>query len=1840
MKKAVALPVLLLSTALIPRLGNAQFATRLGAQSPMPGTTLVDSDGDGVPDDQDCAPNDPRIAKPHTYYFDLDGDTFGDSKNTVSFCTVTPYPGTVVWGTDPDDSNNRINGPIVAKGQRTLGLDFVGSAQNGAWRSDLARELGAEAAPISVTWDGLETSPGVFNGPQSGWLRPLADSLNADSFQVNLNVSPFMQTNWTLPPDILAGIQSDSMRLSDPAVIARFNMLLDYVYTQLDGAQLTSLQIGNEIDLFFPVRPDVQFWADFSVFFRAAQAHAKSLWGQGLPVGITATQAGLVNQPTAALMQQLNAGADIVSLTYFPRTATFQAIEPAGVQSDIEQVIQAYYPKPIYVQSAGYPSSARIGSSTTRQSQFMYAMFEVWDAYPALIPYVGFSSLHDPSPATAASEASATYLAVPPAQMADATAYFATLGLRTYSGNGEPKSAYYTLRGLALNRGWWRVRPPATRSFLVGFTTAPYDGTPGGPMIDSVTSYTGAVIGAIGDMISFHFDGGVPWVEAYNDTFSSSTPPYSANVLDVWSKNLASRPAGTKMAVAINPLGIPRNRLAAYWGVGGGYYLDSNFNEVPTGVIQDYQSRLLPSPWDTYTLDAPPVKTAYLNYCRRVLDYFQPDYLLTGIEVNLAVQTPAVFAQYVALQQYVYTQLRANHAYDRVKIAISFTSEQIETDEFGSPVLIDVVQQPNLAAQNLSAIQQLLPYMDVVGLSIYPAKTRFGTYEIPAATIDNVFGQIRGITNQPIAITETGYPAASFTVKNLYFPADATKQAAYLKMLFADVQKWGNVEFVTNFSVRDQAPFIQKLQASALWTPPFISADLADFFNYFEYIGLFDSSGNARPAASLWVQEFGTPLQKPAPWSTPVTLTSPGGNVQASVGSDANGHLFYTAALNGQTVLESSLMGITVDDVDLGSSVTNVDLVSSIEVKETYPVRGTHQQAANHGWEYVLNVRRAGAGDLEFPLVVRVYDDGVAYRYGIPGQTTRTISGETSAWQLPEGTTLWFQDNIQNYESTYWQGEVGQISDKIGGPVTFQLPNGGPYLTLTEGALRHYSGMTFHADFNSRVIRSQFADDSSWTSAGGSSTPWRLAIIGATLTELVNSDMVTNVSAPPDPTLFPQGMNTPWIKPGRALWSWWSDQSSPGNFQLQMQYVDYAAQLRFEYVTVDSGWEAGFPANGEDQFARLADLVRYAQSKDINVWVWKAWSELADPATRQVFFAAVKQAGAVGVKIDNIYGVNSESVQSVQMYEDILRDAASVKLMVDFHGCDKPTGLSRTYPNEITREGVMGLEADALWQYGIFVPPHHDAVVPFTRMVAGPGDLTPLTVDPRKLGNTTFTHQLATSGIFTSPLQHVAENPQLLLAQPLIQNFLRMLPTVWDDTLVLPQSVISKVAVVARRKFDRWYLLVVSGDEANPMTLSAVQLSFLGAGQYSASMISDASPTSFAQQSQSELTSDSTMDINLLAGGGFVAVFSPQPDTSRQVPLGFISTPPSNTGAGWTQLYTTLMNHGNVVEHRFQTAVPWVQAQTSSNYTSYPQSLQVYWNMDAAADQAVVPGAARVVALTPIDTTTYTGLAPYWNDSTTVLPFPWNQYALNDPAVKSAYLNYARAAISVLQPKYLALDVDANVLLATSPGQWMAFRDLINYVYTGIKLLYPNVVVFSSIHYEDMLGLTDASRSVALQVKDSYPDVLESEIKALMTSSDLFAISSTPYLVPNNRFIGPGGQLDADYFDRAYAVAQQVGKPLAFENVAASSQPLTTSSGLALPGSEDLQNGFVTLVLNNAYSRNTALVVNFLATDYGTNYGSAPATLNWAYTGLYRQDGTAKPALNTWDSYRTSTVHP
>lgn len=599
------------------------------------------------------------------------------------------------------------------------------------------------------------------------------------------------------------------------------------------------------------------------------------------------------------------------------------------------------------------------------------------------------------------------------------------------------------------------------------------------------------------------------------------------------------------------------------------------------------------------------------------------------------------------------------------------------------------------------------------------------------------------------------------------------------------------------------------------------------------------------------------------------SLVSPRGGLKVELTLGGQGRLRYRIRQGGRVALDDSPVGLVVDGQDLGTNVVKVTPARPIRIERTLQCRGVRSDALDLYHEYMVRAERESARDPVMVMTWRVYDDGVAYRYHLPGDGERRISGEASGWSLPWRTTLWGQTQTEYYEGLYEPSLVGSATTVFGPPVVAVLPatpsQPSVYVVATEAALYDYPGMTLSVREGSRTLSAHFAYDKTWEASAGFATPWRVTLVSTTLHTLVNSSVIQSVN-PDSPDKL---RNAPWIRPGRATWSWWAKRDKEWHARLEDQahYIDAAAELGFEYVVFDEG-HMDWP---RDAFEKL---LRRAKDKGVHVWLWYHSNTLETEAQRSERFDwidawndKIGDKVVVGLKVDFM---NSESRERMRWYKAILEEAAEHELMLNFHGANKPTGIECRYPHEMTREGVRGLE------YNLFdkeLPPSHDAALPFTRLLAGHADYTPVTFFNDKLGTTTYAHQLAMAFVLTSPLTHLADDPARYIESP-ARDVIAALPTVWDETVVLPDSRIGTLAVFARRAGKRWFLAVVHGGGAS-RTLP-IALSFLGDGSYEAVLLGDVmdDPAAFDRRERTA-TSVETLDIHLRPGGGFVGMFTP-----------------------------------------------------------------------------------------------------------------------------------------------------------------------------------------------------------------------------------------------------------------------------------------------------------------------------------------------------------------------------
>jgi len=516
----------------------------------------------------------------------------------------------------------------------------------------------------------------------------------------------------------------------------------------------------------------------------------------------------------------------------------------------------------------------------------------------------------------------------------------------------------------------------------------------------------------------------------------------------------------------------------------------------------------------------------------------------------------------------------------------------------------------------------------------------------------------------------------------------------------------------------------------------------------------------------------------------------------------------------------------------------------------------------------------------------------------VPKKGTSTIYDEYTTFKLPEQTKVWYASGPFQYGwlQAFQERDIKDIKGElVAPPATFQLAGNEGYLAITEASLYNFHGgvllgkapnelqMAF-VENKGLILEGkkiglpdpkyyhEVVYNDSWQQEGDIVTPWRLVMYGKDLNALVNNNMVALVNPAPDKTLFPEGLRTNWIKPGRSLWAWLSDRHNDRKKtpSLYFDYIDHAHDLGIEYVTIDEGWY-NWKDGEKNSWDIIKELTAKARKNNVGIWIWKSSSDmngipgLDDSKFRKDFFEKCSEADVKGIKVDFFH---TENEYAVDVMEAIMKEAAELKLMLVFHGVNKPTGESRTYPNFLAKEAVRGLEcvgAEDSWAPG---PPwtYHNTTFPFVRLLAGPADYTPMQFGNWQPKGTTTAHQIASPFIFTSPMMFFAADPEDILESK-AKDLITELPVSWDETFVLPQSAIGKIVAMARRKDDTWYVAILNGKDP---VKTDINFDFLKKGRYIIKIMTDTSDGRDISLNEKELNASELLPVELMSGGGLV----------------------------------------------------------------------------------------------------------------------------------------------------------------------------------------------------------------------------------------------------------------------------------------------------------------------------------------------------------------------------------
>ena len=588
--------------------------------------------------------------------------------------------------------------------------------------------------------------------------------------------------------------------------------------------------------------------------------------------------------------------------------------------------------------------------------------------------------------------------------------------------------------------------------------------------------------------------------------------------------------------------------------------------------------------------------------------------------------------------------------------------------------------------------------------------------------------------------------------------------------------------------------------------------------------------------------------------------------INAQKVASPNGKL--SAKLNGKSLIINYDKQKVIELADISFD----KLRFTRQVKDDYQMlEGKRLHCTNEANEY-----QAPIGS-NAKIVIRLYNDGVAFRYEYIKLENQKQPEEHTVYLIPEGTKRWFMQWTEAYEGFFPQTTTYKVkpirtssgvstsadgwNNRWGYPALLE-PVEGVFALISEANIERRQSAS--CLYNDGERYSVVAAENDLNLSGDWHTPWRVVIIGK-LADIVESTLVTDVSEPS------QLKDTNWIKPGVVSWIYWANNHGSNDFNIIKKYVDMAVVLKLPYVLIDAEWdEMNKIASNEGK--TIEDAVAYANSKGIKPMIWYnssvGWIDgapgpkfrLNKPEDREKEFAWCEKIGVAGVKIDFFSGDNQ---MNMDYCLDLLESAARHHLLVNFHGAPIPRGWQKTWPNLLSTEGVYGAE----WYNNVPTftdkAASHNTTLPFTRNVIGPMDYTPCAFsDSQHPHITSLAHELALTVLYESGLQHLADRPESLLAQPKeVQDFLGQLPTVWDETRYV-SGYPGESAVLARRSGNTWYVAGINGKDA-PQILKT-NLSFIGKG--SVQMFADDASGNWQISTISKLPSQ----IECQPRGGFV----------------------------------------------------------------------------------------------------------------------------------------------------------------------------------------------------------------------------------------------------------------------------------------------------------------------------------------------------------------------------------
>jgi alpha-glucosidase len=634
-------------------------------------------------------------------------------------------------------------------------------------------------------------------------------------------------------------------------------------------------------------------------------------------------------------------------------------------------------------------------------------------------------------------------------------------------------------------------------------------------------------------------------------------------------------------------------------------------------------------------------------------------------------------------------------------------------------------------------------------------------------------------------------------------------------------------------------------------------------------------------------------------------VESPDKSIVATVGVDGGGQLRYSITRNGRPIVEPSVIHVrlaNVGDIASNAAVQNVehdgvDETSELDWGKSRSIRDHHRAG---------RFRFKSQAGVEWDFEVRVFNNGVALRYGIPKQPNIedvVIEDENIEFRLAEDPAVLYttcENFTTSHEAIYERKSLSALPAKklFDKPLTIDWGDGRA-AAITEARLRDFAGMYLERpDAGSSTLRTRLSPlpgkkDVVVRSQAPCWSPWRVVLLADKPGQLIENDVLLCLNDAPE-------RDFDWVVPGKTSFHWWNGTVEHGppstpesNFAIHKRYIDFCAKHNIEYHSVISvsgnrPWyvqeKSGFAAPHPDTDILKArpdiDLPRildYARSKDVGIRFWVHWKPLSEHLEEA--FAQYERWGIRGLMVDFM---DRDDQEMVKWQEECLRAAARHKLHIQFHGSHKPTGEQRTFPNLVNREGVLNLE---YLKWTDLCTPAHSVNVAYTRMLAGPVDyhlggfraksretFVSRDLEPFVMG--TRCNQLALYVVFDNPMPMVADDPSAYEGQPGFE-FIVDVPTTWDETRFI-EGDMGEYVVLARRKGNAWYLAGITN--WTPRKLS-IPLDFLGEARFQATVFSDDasadSDPNTVNEHVKEVSARDKLDFELATGGGVAVILKP-----------------------------------------------------------------------------------------------------------------------------------------------------------------------------------------------------------------------------------------------------------------------------------------------------------------------------------------------------------------------------